>query len=191
MAVNHWLLDWETLDTRPEAVVLSCNIMKFDPSLMYPVLASKTISFAMTIEEQLQEKRTISSSTLKFWMSQNDAARQALYGGHTASSALDGLTAMHEFFHANNTSGAQSRLWGNGADFDIGIWNSLRANYTWHGMYVPFDHRGHRCARTVAAAFPDLKVRPSLDALHDPYHDNHAMAMTLRNIYAKAPELFN
>lgn len=190
MSTVHFLLDWETLDTRPEAVVLSCNLMQFDPSSGTEHEQLQITFAAALIEEQVRAGRTMSSSTLEFWMSQGQKAREGLYEGKRPFSMSQGLGTMRDFVSriSKVALNADARVWGNGADFDIAILNSLCAQFK---APNPFRYSASRCARTVMAAYSDLRVYAPMNLAHHPYHDNLAMAQSLSAVYKVNPLLFS
>jgi len=190
MSIVHFLLDWETLDTRPEAVVLSCNIMQFDPATDTAHEQLQLTFAAELIEEQLNAGRTVSSSTLEFWMVQGLKAREGLYEGTRLYPMHVALRELTKFVSGTmvTAQAEDARIWGNGADFDVAILNSLCKQFE---VPSPFRYNSSRCARTVMAAYPDLKVRAPTGLAHHPYYDNLAMVQSLSAVYKVNQQLFN
>ena len=69
------MIDLETLDTSPTAVVLSLGAVAFDP-YTHAHGATFYVEFTNFLEQQTGVGRTISPSTMLWWMQQNATARE-------------------------------------------------------------------------------------------------------------------
>lgn len=154
------MIDLETLDTLPSAVILSIGAVTFDPSSK--TLGSKfyaNTACPESINRQLQLGRTVSGETLSWWMRQSSEAQKVFReydtsGGELNSSLLasleleahdlrSGLLALWKFISDNNPNTA---IWSNGADFDLPI---LAHAYRGMGHAPPWPYRTARCYRTI------------------------------------------
>lgn len=139
MNPHHIMLDLETLDTAPSAVILSIGAVKFDPNTFE---ATDDFYAVLDLDSQVERGRTISPSTVIWWMRQADAARAALHTPKEVSLVNEVLTDFARWI--DDPSG----LWGNGADFDNVLLASLYKSF---GIKQPWSHRANRCYRTMKA----------------------------------------
>lgn len=132
----HIMVDLETLDTVSTTVVLSIGAVAFDSTGVRDCFYS-----VLNIQEQMDKGRTISASTLTWWMKQDLSVRgQALKSPVPVYSALEGLLAF---------MGEPSGIWGNGSDFDNAILGHMFQQY---GLRWPY--RLNRCYRTLRNMYP-------------------------------------
>ena len=148
---SHIMLDLETLDTCPSAVVTSIGAVAFDPYVSGPAgLGDKF--YAELIDDlstQQRAGRTISGDTVVWWMRQGQAAQQLFSPtvGTAADARYQTVEALENFADFINANGARDvQLWGNGADFDNIILGSL---YEDLGMKKPWSYSRNRCFRTM------------------------------------------
>lgn len=137
MEYNDIMIDIETLDTKPSAVILSIGAVKFNKEGL-----GEKIYLNLEVESQLKTGRTVSASTIQWWLKQSDAARSALdlTGGYASKTILRSL----ELFFDRGTY----RVWGNGATFD----NVIVADYL-DSNEAPrlWKYNKDRCYRTLKA----------------------------------------
>lgn len=134
-------IDLETLSTSPAAVMLSIGAVAVCES------TGTRLQFYAATSVDSQPGRKTDASTLIWWGKQSTEARKALDYAHSEdcpplSQALDQLTdwlgklgETHDVY-----------VWGNGADFDIGI---LSHAYKEISNFVPWDFRKVRDMRTL------------------------------------------
>lgn len=134
-------IDLETLSTSPAAVMLSIGAVAVCES------TGTRLQFYAATSVDSQPGRKTDASTLIWWDKQSTEARKALDYAHSEdcpplSQALDQLTdwlgklgETHDVY-----------VWGNGADFDIGI---LSHAYKEISNFVPWDFRKVRDMRTL------------------------------------------
>lgn len=132
--MNHIMLDIETLDVRPTAVVLSIGAVKIIDGQLIDKFYRK-----LDIEAQLEVERTISADTLKWWATQNSAVfGEALDGSEGVTSSLE---ALYDFIND-----APACVWGNGVAMDNVIITDISRDFigepTWSFRY-------DRCYRTL------------------------------------------
>lgn len=75
----HFCLDIETLGIESTAVILSIGVVKFDPTKKPTIAELKNNSFYINIDPIAQRKeygRTVDKSTMVWWNSQSDQAKQ-------------------------------------------------------------------------------------------------------------------
>ena len=112
-------IDLETLDTHPSAVILSVGMVAFCPEDGRPWLASH--AWNLPIQEQLDKGRTISESTLDWWMQQPRetwaAHRDLVRSIDLATIAVDILEWVSDW--------GGDRVWAKDPDFDCVILESF------------------------------------------------------------------
>jgi len=131
----HMMIDLETLDTKPSAVVLSVGAVVFN--------TEKIIRHGYWVidpREQIANSRTMSFDTIKWWMEQNKEAQKVF---------TDQAIGLHQFAgeFENLFMKESMHLWGNGSDFDLSIMMDL-----WSRHSLPrikgWKYSNHMCFRT-------------------------------------------
>lgn len=154
MAGLDYMVDLETLDTSPTSVLLSVGIVKFD-------LPNKTIieqfEIYPSIEDQLKAGRTVSESTLLWWMGQSEEARTAMRCSKRVGASLC-AERVSLFVRGVRT------IWSNGGDFDIPMLVSFLTTFNQSAAW-PFWN--NRCFRTFMALRKTRKTPAAHTALED------------------------
>lgn len=142
--LRHWMIDLETLSTKPDAAIISIGLCNFDP--ITPEHQWKTVGWAIDINDAVVNGR-VDGSTIKWWMSQSDEARQAATSGT--------MTLESTLFSLRRNIGSEDRVWGNGPTFDISILESAFARFKldppWHYASI----RDVRTIRELSVIHPD------------------------------------
>lgn len=154
---RHVMVDLETLGLTPDSVVLSIGAVVFD--------ATTTHSEHHWVLNPDQPGRRIDPNTVKWWLNQSDAARNAIT--HPKEMWTLGR-ALDDFGYLFDTN---TRIWSNGANFDIPILEHVYAR-AFGPMTPPWKYKNTRCYRTVRAMFPSIgdKVN-STDEEHNALDD--------------------
>lgn len=142
MQFQHIMLDLETLGTATSSVITAIGAVAFDPSSKQ--LGDRFYVVLGDWAEQQKYGRTIDADTVKWWMEQSDAAREALILPPVAATTGVALNDFREFCNMNG--GHDVKLWGNGADFDCVLLSSLYGTYN---IGRPWSFRNNRCYRTI------------------------------------------
>lgn len=169
---NHVMLDIETLDTKPSAVVASIGAVKFDPSTNE---LGKGVSWNLDMDQQLTLGRTVSANTLQFWFNQDKAVQESTFLTLRSNpkAVLDELVSMCK----------DCCVWGNGASFDNVIIHSLAETYGMDSSREPWPFWMDRCFRTVVQLFdPEKELRSDNDMRHDALADAEQQAKWLMRI---------
>lgn len=158
------MLDLETLDTLPSAVILSIGACEFD--LDGPI-AGRQFYRVLSLPQQLSRGRTTSDDTLAWWREQSDEAR-AVFAAPTVAPVV-ALQDFAAFVHG------MDRLWSNGANFDGVLLTSLYHSF---GMGVPWKFWQERCHRTLTDIYYSLfgTGRPKKQVAHNALADARAQA---------------
>jgi hypothetical protein len=133
------MIDFETLSTAPNTVVLSLGAVLFTREKIVD-----GVELVFDLEEQLRAKSDISGDTLVWWLKQGDAAKaifeRSLKTGMPMQTALKAITDL--------SGSATVKVWGNGASFDVAIIENL---YRRARLPAPWKFWNHRCYRTLKA----------------------------------------
>ena len=136
----HYSIDLETLDTKPSAIILSIGIVTFNQEGIH-----NGFELFPSIQEQIDADRTMSESTLMWWLSQSPEARKTV----TEAKRLSLRDTLEVVSHIlTEVEG----VWGNGSDFDNVILSSLFAGEC---LRQPWHFALSRCVRTLRAQHPD------------------------------------
>lgn len=158
------MLDLETMDTKPSAVILSIGAVEFN--LDGPVAGREFYAVLETLP-QVRAGRTESEATREWWSRQSAEARAVLVA--EATEPKQALLDFAEFW-----SGAD-RLWSNGANFDGVL---LTSSYQSFGLQVPWKFWQERCHRTLTDIYYSLcgTGRPKKQVAHNALADARAQA---------------
>lgn len=139
----HAMIDLETLDTCPEAVVLSVGVSLFDPNdpAKPPIQGYYAVLDKTT---QIEQGRTTSPSTLDWWSKQSPESRTVLTAVQKPVTAV--LKALAKKIDWSRIEG----VWGNGPSFDNAMMKSL---YSQWDMDLPWAFYLDRDHRTIKALY--------------------------------------
>jgi|TARA_R110002110_G_scaffold241177_1_gene457460 hypothetical protein len=142
--MTHVMIDLETLDTEPSTVVLSVGLVEFSPETGDVDKIGGRLWFPK-LGDQLAAGRTVSESTLLWWLKQGDEARKEIYGAKRQASAevLDEIRAQLNWYPQ------PTYVWGNGSIFDIAILEHWM-EYT----RIPWKYYNVRDTRTLWHVHP-------------------------------------
>jgi|TARA_Y100000034_G_scaffold68872_1_gene83110 hypothetical protein len=147
---SHVMIDIETLDTRPTAVVLSIGAVPFDPH-EGTVDEKKGFEIFPSIQDQLDIGRTVSENTLRFWIANQNIGIKSWY-----SQVPNGLKGAQDNFRQwckDVPPPGELCPWSNGAAFDIPILEDWM-NYE----NIPWKFWAVMDCRTMQWAHPVPKV---------------------------------
>lgn len=169
----HVMIDFETLDTEVTSAVTAVGVVGWREGT--PLDTRVYFTQSISLDDCIKKQRTLSADTIIWWMQQSDEARASWIRNQSACATLDGfLLSMEAFFPPEDSM----LLYGNGADFDLGILKSL---YKTVGREYPYNFRNHRCFRTLKAEHTDIPyVKPTVS--HDPFYDAKAQLVHLQKI---------
>jgi hypothetical protein len=131
------MIDFETLGTHADAVIMSIGAVKFD--LESDRIEDAAFYASISIDSNLDAGRRISEDTLLWWMKQSPEARAVF---EEPKQSLE--TVLVDF--ADWWSQGDARfIWSNGASFDIPMMSHA---YNSFGMDTPWQFFNERCVRT-------------------------------------------
>lgn len=166
------MVDLETMDTGPNAVIASIGVIRFNLHDTLPgELDVDRHGFYRRVDlRSSAETGTIGADTVLFWLKQGDEARQQLYSEDLERNSLMAALRDFQLFVDEETVGqGKVHVWGNGAAFDNVI---LRQAYENLGLVAPWQYWGDRCYRTVKALNRGVKFErtgPHHHALWDAF----------------------
>ena len=145
LPVRHFMIDLETWDTTPSAVILSIGACIIGPN---PV-SEPTVY--LELNPETQSGRTTSQDTMDWWTKQGNCPCYGTFGLHDALGILrDYLTRMTD----------RPIIWCKGTDFDTAI---LANAYRQFGEPTPWRYNDVRDFRTIKKMFEEsmITARPN------------------------------
>lgn len=175
------MVDIETMDIEPSAAILSIGAVAFDKRVISTKAELKENSFYTNISIESNQKvgRTMSASTIEWWLKQSKAAQQSLF----EDPILPLKTALIKYRMWCEKQNAD-RYYANDPDFDIVVLNNALKQI---GDSSPFAYHMHRSLRTtIEDAYPDDPM-PNLDPgiAHNALDDAVKQAMMVQHCYHK------
>ena len=176
MPDKHLMVDIETYDTEVTAVILSIAAVVFNPRGFLPL-----DEFATTVDRH-QPFRSASIATADWWEQQDEAAREATFGG--AQLPLN-MALLNFTSWVNRLSPTCTRVWAKSPDFDCSI---LAHACKQQDIIWPFKFWEVRCCRTVMElAYPEGDF-PAVDVkgpLHDALVDAKKQVVEVQHSFHK------
>lgn len=180
-ALTDAMVDIETLDTRPSAVVLSIGVVLFNrrnPDVPFKELNLKFGKKEFR-DEQIMMGRTVDKETVRWWKGQDAEARK-LFNQANVSSVTEALEKLSTFILAEKVN---LLIWGNGANFDNVIVASM---YDSFGMEAPWKFWNDRCFRTFKGEHGHIARPPAFEGVkHDAVDDARQQALYLQAMYTE------
>ncbi len=148
------MVDLETLDTKPSAVVLSVGAVIWET--MYNP-ASDALSYdirerfmrVLDMEEQFTRGRTVSQSTLLWWQDQDSTAKAEAFNPvrQSVETVLDDFMAFVSHYSFEDSADKKIKaFWASPVAFDLPIWEDLAMTFS---GYVPWRYNQRYDVRTV------------------------------------------
>lgn len=146
----HIVIDLETLDISPTALILSIGIAAGTSLTDYCIG-----QWNLSIPEQLRAGRTISPDTLSWWKEQ-----PAEVWGAAIAEPLSVEFAIANLYKVFDSvpSGADLHVWGNSPSFDLAILSNL---FNSMHLSVPWKYSQERDLRTLGAIFGEKFKNPN------------------------------
>lgn len=174
------MIDLETLDTKPSAVVLSIGAVVWEtyvseetPFELRWRLVERFLR-VLDIQKQVDRKRTVSENTLLWWQRQDQTAKDEAFNPVRQHPGFV-LGDFREFAgkYADPEVGdlGINAFWASPATFDFPIWDDLAMTFN---NFVPWTYRQKYDVRTVVreASYPAKNhVWNGLGVAHTPVYD--------------------
>lgn len=167
------MIDLEGLGTGPDTTILTIAAQAFDP------LGQGYYDqyYYCRVDLESQDTRSIQQSTIDWWATQPEAAREEAFGESNRIPLDQALSELGKLaWHAK-------RIWANGPTYDMNI---LEHAYKSYNMNIPWQFYNVRDARTVYSLYPDLPKPPtSHHALEDCKRQIDLLQLTLKHFNIK------
>ncbi|MFA7329822.1 MAG: 3'-5' exonuclease [Candidatus Delongbacteria bacterium] len=159
---RHYMIDIETWDTAPSAVIRAIAIVGFDLKDGHYAIDATCTSIAdcrRTVDQQIQAGRTVSAETVAWWAtraplgpmlnSSRDVANVEVFEPHSLTGVVENLLEDLHDLHTDPTT----CIWSRG-HFDIAILEDLLQT---NGRPVPWRHNQVRDVRTLDEITPPIE----------------------------------
>ena len=172
---THATIDLETIDTRPQATVLSLGAVKFNPfddsephSEMY---------FKISIDDQDRLGRTASDDTIEWWTKQDPKIMEEAFDQEGAITVEEALSKINKFVVGVDV------LWGQGYGFDYTIIEDMYRSLSKPIPYNFWQVRDSRTLFSVCKEDPRKKIQNDLhNALADAYYQSKAIQIAYQEL---------
>lgn len=138
------MIDLETLGTTADAAILSIGAVQFDIEKGTTLLSN---TFYRVVAFDSQPNRTLSRSTLAWWMEQSPDAAQVLT--HQPKFTL--TDALRDFSAWAHQIGSVT-AWSNGADFDLPMLSHAFEQCGIKAAWAPYNGRCYRTYKNLPGA---------------------------------------
>ena len=174
------MLDLETLDVKPSAVVLSIGAVVFD---RYTRQQGPTFYVELTnhLDDQLKNGRTVSGSTVAWWMRQSPEARRVFEEKETSPERCTPMYALSTFIDFCREHKVKY-IWAKDPDFDVVILRSMFEAYGVDDLQFPFNYSKARAVRTVLD-MPFALVNLGTPVAHNALADAVAQATDIQEAF--------
>ena len=167
------MLDIETLDVLPSAVVLTFGALKFN--VFDDTIYDDGLYLRIDVDEQITSGRTINESTIEWWGRQTPEVRDEALGDEGRISMLEFTKQLNKFL-----VGAD-RVWAQGPAFDMVIiedlYRTIKVPCPWHYYQI-------RDSRTILKALGDDRL-PGREAAHNALADCYYQARAVQTAFSK------
>ena len=189
MSADHISIDIETLGIKPGSVIASIGAVVFDPKAGVQTaeeLLKNSIKIIIDIRSSIALGMGVSGDTISWWMQQSDAARNATFNPKDKKELKSPSHAVESLrFFINKIE--KPFVWGNGANFDITLLESLMDEVN---LSYPWRYTKVRCLRTLRAVSPFSYLdMPNNEMAHDCLADAIYQAQNIQLIAEKNPTL--
>ena len=142
------MLDLETLGIKSDSVILSIGAASFDETTIIDEFYT-TINMQSCLDYGLK----IYPHTLRWWMSQSDEAKKGLF-----DSTVSLPDALMDFSKWVLKSADETRMWGNGEDFDNVLLRQAYLSASFSPSCIPWNFRNNMSYRTLKNLLPRVKM---------------------------------
>jgi hypothetical protein len=151
------MLDIETFDTAPSSVMLSLAAVAFNDTAI-----TDEFMVNINLDESIRRGRTISASTMKFWLTHPEVLSSLFINPQGIE---EGLSKFNFWVTNNNPI---DEVWANGPAFDCII---LGEYYRLFNRKMPWPFYIQRDFRTIKSMGLNVPSRPANLVAHNPLHD--------------------
>lgn len=170
---THIVIDLETMGIGTHAAIVAIGAARIEQGQIRAEFYRR-----VDLDSSITNGGTTDASTLSWWLKQSAEARAEVDGSQDSAPIISALSELAEFI----TARPRSRVWGNGATFDLRI---LGEAYGDAWMNRPWDFRLERDLRTLLELYPEAKQAGEFagirhHALHDARHEARQLCSALR-----------
>lgn len=172
MANTDVMIDLETLATSPDAAILTIGAVKFDPFKVSVEFDDKDKFYVKVDLDSCNELNlTVSDDTINWWATQSEEAREEAFSQTGRIHVEDAFADLYKFCWG------ASRVWSNGAAFDIVICETVFKRIH---KKIPWDFWQVRDVRTIF----DLGINPERPKVtaHNALADAEAQARGVQKV---------
>lgn len=163
------MIDIETLGTECDALVLSVGMVHFTPDGVVP----NSEYYALLRIEDQTKTRSLTASTIRWWMMQSEEARKAVFDESNTTSIH--VSTLWSNLNANLAT--TKNVWARGPHFDLTILESL---FIQNGLSAPWRYYAPRDSRTILDFLPadhmPERHGTAHNALDDAYYEAQCVA---------------
>lgn len=176
------IIDWETFDTRPTAMVLSLGATCFEPNDLtsWDTLTKQSFYTVFDLDSELD--RTISPDTVLWWMRQDKKAITAITNPSESKVSLaQGIISFNTWLRENEVT----HLIGNGSNFDNPILENIYQQLNIKAelsYWASLDLRTAKWLATNKNKYLDMP-KPAGMIAHNAMHDSIYEAMCFQKYY--------
>lgn len=161
------MIDLETLDNTPDAAIVQVGVALFNREGT-AVAARQSILVDPT--DYLRSGGSVSFDTLRWWMSQDEHARTAVFGPTPRVSTFEALASLTTIWQTR-CDPEHSLVWAAPASFDLAI-VALAGRKVCGWRETPWPFRRQRCSSTLGKLLPgfrldDVPTPPEYSVKHD------------------------
>jgi hypothetical protein len=161
MSVQRFMVDIETLGTKPNSIILSIGCASFNTNRIGPVAVHYTRVDVPSCEA-LGLK--MDWDTVRWWMEQHEAARREILDTEGTATIYNALQWLGDFIRSES-NGREIRVYAKDPDFDCVI---LRTAYDLAHIPCPWHYWQTRSVRTTLEDYGfSKKLRAQHHALND------------------------
>lgn len=166
------MVDFETLSTKPNALVLTMGCVHFNP---WGNGYGDSLYLRIDVDQQTEMGRDIDPETLDWWGKQNPEVMEEAFNPDDRVSLEDAMNQFHKF------AWGCSRFWSHGATFDLMIIENIYAQLK---KPLPWNFWQLRCSRTLMdlGVDPDMPTNGKHNALQDAIRQSVGVQNTFRKL---------
>lgn len=177
------MIDIETLGTTPEACILQVGAVMWDDDGIY----DETISFDLSVTEQLNLGRRIDPKTVGWWLDEkvNHEVRRSVLNRSNTVPLYEGMRKLNDYISSASKNKGGITVWANPPQFDISI---IRSAMESCGVIPTWQHWEERDLRTLrnickeSGITYDRKNAQHHSALSDAHHQAEEVIMLFHNL---------
>ena len=168
----HGMIDLETLDTRPEAVVLTVGAIKFNPFTRED--PHSEMYYRLDADTQAMAGRTVDDRTVEWWGKQPQEVWQEALGDDNRTYVADFIRDLQKWLVGVEV------VWAQGYGFDMTILENLLRMF---GHNVPWNFWNIRDSRTLFQLMPQDPRKAMNFTAHNALEDCRAQAQCVQTCY--------